>query len=96
MRILTLNDGTEYELDWCHGDKGILNINIVSGASIVELATKFSNPEATSHIHATFGDTTFDQDYDGYTELYSISIDSWKTGTTLITLMKPDRIAQVA
>lgn len=96
MKTITLTDGTQYEFDWCHGDKGILNINIVSGATnIVELAIKFGNRELTSCISVFYGEESqFNQEYKGYTELYAISIDGWQTGTTLITLMTPERKEQ--
>ena len=88
MPTLTLNDGTQYELDWCNADKGIFNINLVTEESFLNLAMKFSNPECTSHITSTHNceDT---RTYDGYTELRYINVNSWRTGTTLICLTKP-------
>ena len=86
MRTLKLNDDTVYELDWCHADKGVFNINIVTDESFMEIATKFGNRELTSHITAQYGPDSDPVEYDGYTELQSIQMDSWQTGTVLIRL----------
>lgn len=94
MRTVTLKDGTQYELDWCNADKGVLNINVVSTDSIVELAAKFGNREINCEIHASYGESQPEMIYEGYTELYSIMVDSWRTGTTMIMLMTPERKAQ--
>lgn len=85
---LILNDGTEYELDWCNGDRGIFYGNIVTEDNIIQLATKFSDPENTRHIVAEYGAETI-LTYDGYTQLRSISFDSWRTGTVMIALTMP-------
>lgn len=92
MRTLTLADGTEFELDWCNGDKGIFYANIVTDKSFPELAAKFFNPELTRSIHCVAGDN-YDKTFEGYTELKSIAIDSWSTGTVLVTLAIPDMVA---
>ena len=92
MRILTLNDGTIYEVDWCHADKGIFNINLITKESFIALASKFSDPECTSRITVAFGEDHVTV-HEGYTELKFINIDSWTTGTTLICLMQPDLVA---
>jgi len=91
MRTLTLNDGTVYELDWCHADKGIFNINIVTDASFMEVASKFGNHELTNHIVTQYGPDSEPTEYDGYTELQSIQLDSWQTGTVLIMLFSKAR-----
>ena len=90
VRTLTLNDDTIYELDWGHGDKGILNVNIKTDESFIELAVKFSNRELTKHIVLKFGEASTEV-YDGYTELQSIQKDADITGTTLIRLFTPAR-----
>lgn len=92
MRTLTLKDGTQYELDWCNGDKGIFYANIITDASIAELAGVFGDEDRTSVIHADLG-SSFEKTYEGYTKLQSISVGSWSTGTTLITLYTPEREA---
>lgn len=89
MRTLTLNDGTEYELDWGNSDRGIANFNIITKSSFAELATKFSNPEATSRIVAKF-DENQETVHEGFTELRSISYGGWSTGSVLITLAIPE------
>lgn len=94
MRTVTLKDGTQYELDWCSADKGVLHVNVVSSDSIVELATKFGNREINCEIHASYGESQPDTVYEGYTELHSIAVDSWSSGTTMVRLMTPERKAQ--
>ena len=92
MRTITLTDGTTYELDWCNGDKGIFNANIITKSSFSELAIKFSNPELTSKIVAKYGEDEENwRVHEGYTVLQSISFDNWRTGTVLVTLYKPER-----
>lgn len=91
MRTLTLSDGTEYELDWCHADKGIFNINIRTSDSFMEIAMKFGNRELTSRMIAKYGEDHEDV-YEGYTELQSIQLDGWETGSVLITLFTPARV----
>lgn len=88
---LILNDGTEYELDWCHADKGIFNINIKTTESFMEIAVKFGNRELTNRITAKYGDD-HENVYEGYTELQSIQLDGWVTGSVLITLFTPARV----
>ena len=90
MRTLTLSDGTSYELDWCHADKGIFNLNIKTTDSFMDVAIKFGNRELTNRITATYGEDHEDV-YEGYTELQSIQLDGWTTGSVLITLFNEAR-----
>lgn len=90
MLSLTLSDGTVYELDWCHADKGIFNANIKTADSFVEIAMKFGNRELTSRMIAKYGEDHEDV-YEGYTELQSIQLDGWETGSVLITLFNTAR-----
>lgn len=92
MRTLTLTDGTVYEFDWCNGDKGIFHANLITDQSFPELVAKFCNPELTRTIHCVAGDN-YDKTFEGYTELKSVAIDGWQTGTVLITLVMPSLAA---
>lgn len=87
MRTIKLNDGSIYECDWCNGDQGILNINIITDETIADLAIRFSNPDNTSTIVDHINDNT-EIVYENYTSLHSISRDRWRTGTILITLFE--------
>jgi len=87
MRKLILADGSEYELDWCHGD-ALFYANIVTTDAFPDLATVFYNPNKTIKMEAEYGPEN-KRVYEGYTELVSIQIGSWRSGTTLITLKKP-------
>ena len=87
MRTIKLKDGTVYDCDWCHGDQGILNINIISDQTIADLAVRFSNPDNTSVIIDHINDET-ENVYRNYTSLHSISRDKWRSGTILITLFE--------
>lgn len=89
MKILRLSDGTEYELDWCSGDKGVFYANIVTDSSFYDLVLKFSNPELTNHMEADYDEVRV-VEYEGYTKLMAVSFDNWSTGTVLITLKTPD------
>lgn len=89
MRKLILNDSTEYELDWGYSDRGIANFNIVTDATFPELATKFSNPDATSKIITRF-DENQETVHEGFIELRSISYGGWSSSSVLITLAIPE------
>lgn len=91
MRTLTLSDGTSYTLDWCHADKGVFNLNVITDEPFINLATKFSDRQLTATITASYGDD-YQTVYEGYTELQSIQKDGWQTGSVLITLFTPARV----
>lgn len=88
-RALTLNDGTQYEVDWCNADKGIFHVNLITDSSFVDLVTMFSNPENVRIMHYQIADEEV-REFEGYTALKSIMIDEWSTGSVLITLAEPD------
>lgn len=91
MRSLKLSDGTTYAVEWCNADKGVFHINLETDESFMDIAAKFGNPELTRTIRVDFG---YEEEriYEGYTVLRSITVDSWRTGTTLVVLLLPSMI----
>lgn len=77
MRILRLNDGSEYTLDSCAALEGDLWITVRGIGSVLEAATLFSDTEKTCHMTDTYdtGGAPSD-DYDGYTDLFFIRKDT--------------------
>lgn len=87
MHQLILNDGTTYAADWCSGD-GLVLCAQISDAEItlVELAEKFSDPNATQHI--VFDYHAGEKIYDGYTHLIMVQDQRWQSGGLLVQLRR--------
>ena len=90
-RMLKLKDNTIYEVDWANGDRGILNLNLITDESFIEIATKFSNKELTDSMEYRISEENVEI-FEGYTELSSIAFDDWSSGTVLVILKKPENV----
>lgn len=88
-KTLTLKDGTSYDVDWANGDRGILNLNLVTDKSFMSLATKFSDKDLTNSMEYRISEENAET-FEGYTELQSIAFDGWSSGTVLVILKKPE------
>lgn len=90
LRWITLTDGTQYEADWCNGDKGVLFMNLITDASFMELVQKFSDLSLIAPIIYHISQDN-EKAFEGYTRLKSINFDDWRTGTVMVTLTEPEK-----
>lgn len=88
MSMIRLNNGTEYPADWCGAAQRRMSANIQRVGCVAELATAFSDPEATARIEFITGLGTIV--HEGYTHLTAIAENGWSDGATLVTLTKED------
>ena len=73
MRILRLNDNSEYELSSCVVRPGELIISLEGTYAVKEIADVFSDPDKTCHMTDTTDEAgSLATDYDGYTDLISV------------------------
>ena len=87
MAKLTLADGTEYSAAWCSGDGGVLCAQIIDPEiTLVALAEKFSDTNATQHI--IFDYHAGQNLYDGYTHLIMVQDQRWQSGGLLVQLRR--------
>ena len=86
MRKVILNNGAEFEADWCGAANGALHVDVIGDQTIPELTAAFSDPEATAHIVFEYGEMA--DTFDGYTHLSRVAEGAWRDGATLVTLTK--------
>ena len=92
MSVLVLNNGSEYNIEWCNGQRGVFSTSLITKKGIADLAIEFSNPEVTKVMKAYLWGLDREPDvYEGYTVLKSIVLDNISPGTALITLVTTQR-----
>ena len=84
MRTIVLADGTTYNCEWCSNMDGLLDMNLYTDASVIELVAAFGDPDKTARIELRYGDVV--KVYEGYTVLRTLSVAGWKPDTTLIIM----------
>ena len=86
MRTVTLANGAEYTCDWAHVDGDLMDLNVVTPATMPELAAAFGDPANTARIVLSHPEGP--RIYEGYTDLRVLNAGGWAEGATLIILKK--------
>lgn len=93
MNKIKMNDGTEYNVDFCGLSDGVVAFRMAYPMTASDAALAFSNASATGKItYLLQNEMVPDQPivaavYEGYTRLIGVLIDRWN-GTPLIQLVK--------
>lgn len=87
MYTIKLNNGAEYAIKWCGVSSGILISELMNSTmTMVEVATAFSDAEATGKITYQYGEMT--DVYEGYTQLILVQDQRWQSGGIMIQLRR--------
>ena len=87
MYTIKLANGAEYPVKWCGMSSGILIAELMNNTmTMVEVATAFSDAEATATITYQYGEMT--DVYEGYTQLILVQDQRWQGGGIMIQLRR--------
>lgn len=87
MRNIKLLDGTTYEIDRAGAADGQLRLRLLPPWDLVEVVTKFRDPEKTAKIEHYFDGTETDHVFfDHYTAFSALEVD----GDKLLIVLKRD------
>ena len=87
MIKVELNDGREFETNFCGASQGILWIRLMDeNTTVLEAATIFSNQDATQKIVAVYDAEVSIVTFEAYTNL--VTVQKELEGTVLIALKK--------
>ena len=86
MYQITMNDGTQYSVNWCGVFSGILNIQLITDETLLQVASKFSDTSATETIEFHYGEMT--TEHTGFTILNMVQDQRWQSGGVMVQLRK--------
>lgn len=81
---ITLNDGTEYAVEWCGASSGSLGFELTGEWTILQAAEVFSDPDKTTRIVYTYG-PGMEEEYESYTQLATLNKER-RTGNVIVSL----------
>lgn len=87
MRTVILANGAAYDCEWASAKPAELGLSVITGDTLLSLATAFGDPANTARIELR-SDGAEPRTYEGYTDLRVLNAGGWKEGSTLIILKK--------